>query len=113
MTSSALNLLITGRISGNDFSALLADEITTYGTLIKKKAAGIPLVFNEVEAIAIDHVWLQKSLEIIPGLIRHTYQLTKSSPSIQLIQHLIQRRGSEQDFSFYIQQDIGGISFNA
>ena len=68
MTSSALNLLITGRISGNDFSALLADEITTYGTLIKKKAADIPLVFNEDEVIAIDHIWLKGLLkEILTG----------------------------------------------
>ena len=68
MTSSALNLLITGRISGNDFSALLADEITTYGTLIKKMGAGIPLIFNEDEAIAIDHVWLKGLLkEVLTG----------------------------------------------
>jgi hypothetical protein len=102
MTSSALNLLITGRISGNDFSALLADEITTYGTLIKKMGAGIPLVFNEDEAIAIDHVWLKGLLkEVLTGSL-NTMELAYICDCLTLGERVTYSDGKLKDIIFEI-----------
>ena len=102
MTSSALNLLITGRISGNDFSALLADEITTYGTLIKKMGAGIPLIFNEDEAIAIDHVWLKGLLkEVLTGSL-NTMELAYICDCLTLGERVTYSDGKLKDIIFGI-----------
>ena len=102
MTSSALNLLITGRISGNDFSALLADEITTYGTLIKKMGAGIPLIFNEDEAIAIDHVWLKGLLkEVLTGSL-NTMELAYICDCLTLGERVTYSDGKLKDIIFEI-----------
>jgi hypothetical protein len=81
---------------------LLADEITTYGTLIKKMGAGIPLIFNEDEAIAIDHVWLKGLLkEVLTGSL-NTMELAYICDCLTLGERVTYSDGKLKDIIFEI-----------